>query len=175
VAAFLITGNPGSGKTTVALELTRRGFSALDTDEIAGWETAAGVRVGQPEHATEQWLLRHRWVWDRERLDEAIRARSTSGQPVFPCGIATNQRQLLDRFERVFLLSLDDRTQLDRLDTASNAHRNEAQRAQILRGRPVFEDEMRSAGAVVLDGRQPTPVVVDRILHEVHRGSSRPD
>jgi shikimate kinase len=170
----LITGNPGSGKTTVALELARRGFPALDTDEIAGWETATGVSVGQPDHATDEWLREHRWVWRRSRLEAAIAARTTAGQPVFLCGIAVNQRQMLDCFERVFLLSLDDRTQLDRLDTASNAHRNAAQRAQIIRGRPVFEQEMRSAGAVVLDGRQPTARLVGRILQEVHR-STRPE
>ena len=169
MAAFLITGNPGSGKTTVALELARRGFTALDTDEIAGWETAAGVPGGQPEHATDQWLLEHRWVWRRSQLEDAIRSRTTAAQPVFLCGIARNQREMLDCFERVFLLSLDDRTQLDRLDTASNAHRNEAQRAQILRGRPVFEQEMRRAGAVVLDGRLPTPRLVSRILRGVRQ------
>ncbi len=174
MAAFLITGNPGSGKTTVALELRKRGFTALDTDEIAGWETAAGVSVSQPEHATDEWLLEHRWVWSRSRLEDAIRARTTAGQPVFLCGIALNQREMLDCFELVFLLSLDDTTQIDRLDTASNAHRNETQRNQIIRGRPVLEQEMRAAGAVVLDGRQPTPRVVDRILHEVRRSSSRP-
>ena len=79
---------------------------------------------------------------------------------------------MLDCFDLVFLLSLDDRTQIDRLDTASNAHRNEAKRAQIIRGRSVFEQEMRAAGAVVLDGRQPTSRIVDRILREV-RPTSR--
>jgi hypothetical protein len=49
----------------------------------------------------------------------------------------------------------------------SNAHRNAAQRAQIIRGRPVFEQEMRAAGALMLDGRQPTSRIVDRILHEI--------
>ena len=42
-----------------------------------------------------------------------------------------------DCFALAFLLSLDDTTQRDRLDTASNAHRNEAQRAQIIQGRPM--------------------------------------
>jgi hypothetical protein len=174
MVAFLITGNPGSGKTTVALELTRRGFTALDTDEIAGWETATGVSVSQPEHPTDEWLLSHRWVWSRTRLEDAIRARTAGGQPVFLCGIALNQREMLDCFRLVFLLSLDDTTQLDRLDTPSNAHRNEAQRAQIIQGRPMFEREMRAAGAVILDGREPTPRVVDRILHEVRATGSVP-
>ena len=92
-----------------------------------------------------------------------------SGNTFFLCGIAMNQREMLDFFELVFLLSLDDATQLDRLNTASNAHRNGAQRAQIIQGRLVFEQEMRSAGAVILDGRQPTPVVAGRIVQEVRR------
>ena len=150
MAAYLITGNPGSGKTTVALELTRRGHTALDTDEIAGWETAEGRAVGQPHHPTDEWLRKHRWVWRRSRLEDAIRVREAAGRPVFLCGTAVNQREMLDCFDLVFLLSLDDTTQLDRLDTASNAHRNAAQRAQIVRGRPVFEEEMRAAGALVL-------------------------
>lgn len=164
--AYLVTGNPGSGKTTVALELARRGFTAIDTDEIAGWETAEGLAVGQPEHPTDEWLRQHRWVWRRSRLEDAIQLRTTVRHPVFLCGIAANQREMLDCFDLVFLLSLDDSTQLDRLDTASNAHRNAAQRTQIIRGRPVFEQEMRAAGALVLDGRRPTSRVVDRILHE---------
>ena len=169
--AYLITGNPGSGKTTVALELTRRGFTALDTDDIAGWENDEGHAVSQPDHPTDEWWRRHQWVWRRSRLQDAIQARATAGRPVFLCGIAVNQREMLDCFDLVFLLSLDDATQLSRLDTASNSHRNVAQRAQIIHGRPVFEHEMRTAGALVLDGRQPTSQTVDRILHEVGRTS----
>jgi predicted ATPase len=32
MAAFLVTGNPGSGKTTLAAELARRGLVAIDPD-----------------------------------------------------------------------------------------------------------------------------------------------
>jgi dephospho-CoA kinase len=43
--AVLITGNPGSGKTSLAAELARRGCAVLDADDLAGWETAAGEPV----------------------------------------------------------------------------------------------------------------------------------
>ena len=56
----------------MALELTRLGFAAADTGEIAGWETATGVSVRQPEHATDEWLLSHLWVWNRRRPEETI-------------------------------------------------------------------------------------------------------
>jgi shikimate kinase len=173
VSAFLITGNPGSGKTTIANELSRRGLAAADTDQIAHWETTSGQRVRRPEHPSDEWLRRHRWVMSRPRLEETIRTTTAGGQHVYLCGIAANQRDMLDLFTRVFLLSMDYKTQLARLNTPANAHRNAAQRAQILQGRPAFEHEMRAAGAVVLDGSQPIPDLVDRILDEASNADRR--
>lgn len=74
-----------------------------------------------------------------------------------------NQRDMLDLFATVFLLSIDHETQLRRLDTPDNADRNEAQRTQILEGRATFERQMRAVGAVVLDGSRPTGELVDRV------------
>jgi len=166
VATVLITGNPGSGKTSLARELSQLGYAALDTDQLAGWETASGTQVTQPLGATDEWLLSHRWVWSRPRLQEVIGARPP-GQPSFLCGIAMNQPDLLDLFDEVFLLALDDATQRERLDTPDNAHRDAALRAQILEGRALFQHEMRDAGAVVLDGRRPTEVLAGQILGRV--------
>jgi dephospho-CoA kinase len=175
MSAFLITGNPGSGKTTIANELSRRGMAAVDTDQSARWETASGVPVSQPEHPSDEWLLSHRWVWSRRRIEQIIRPQSAAGQHIYLCGIAINQRDMLDLFTTVFLLSIDHETQLTRLDTPANADRNSAQRAQILEGRPAFEREMRAAGAVVLDASRPIPELVSRIVHEVSRiDRSRP-
>jgi dephospho-CoA kinase len=46
--AFLVTGNPGSGTSALARELTGRGVPAIDPDEdpeLARWADAAGRRV----------------------------------------------------------------------------------------------------------------------------------
>lgn len=86
--AFLITGNPGSGKTSVARQLARRGYAAFDADEVAGWETASGTAVAQPPAPTDEWLLSHRWVWFRARLEALVSEHSEGRQPVFVCGIA---------------------------------------------------------------------------------------
>ena len=173
MAAFLITGNPGSGKTTLALELSRRGMIAVDADDTAHWETTAGVPATQPERASDEWLLGHRWVWSRPRIEEVIRPHAAAGRHVFLCGIAMNQRDMLDLFTTVFLLSIDHETQLSRLDTPDNADRNAAQRAQILDGRATFERLMRAAGAVVLDGSRPTRELASRIHDEVSRTDRR--
>ena len=84
--AYLIPGNPRVRKTTVARELIRRGLTALDTDEIAGWETAEGCAAAQPDDPTGEWLSQHRWVWRRNRLEAAIQARAAAGRPVFSAG-----------------------------------------------------------------------------------------
>ncbi len=86
---------------------------------------------------------------------------------VFICGIATNQDQLLDLFDRVFLLQIDGRTQEGRL-AAHDAHnppgRSEAGRQQIRDGRAVFEAQMLRLGAIALDGRAPAALVADELL-----------
>ena len=172
MGAFLVTGNPGSGKTMLSRVLSRRGFSAVDADELAGWETEGGEEVTEPGGATDAWRLTHRWAWRRRLVSELVSAHATAGRDVFLCGIARNQRDMLDLFDAVFLLALDEATQDERLRTPANAHRGEALRAEIRDGRPVFEQEARSAGAVVLDGRLPTAVLADLVLQEALGRSS---
>jgi gluconate kinase len=167
VDAVLITGNPGSGKSSLARQLSRCGCSTIDADDIAGWETSSGTPAVQPVSPGDDWWTQHRWVWTRSRVEGAIRERASPSQPLFVCGIAINQRDMLDLFDLVFLLAIDHATQIARLDEPSNAHRTAAARAQILDGRPVFEAEMQAAGAITLDGRQPTPALARRILNEV--------
>lgn len=165
MTAYLVTGNPGSGKSMMVAELTRRGFQALDTDDLAGWVDDSGTTAAQPLNVTATWLASHHWEWTRAAFERIL--QKADAPPVFFCGIATNQLDMLDLFEVVFLLTLNEQTQIDRLDAASNADRNSAQRAEILEGRPVFEAQMQKAGAVILDGRQPTATLADAILRAV--------
>lgn len=167
MAIVLITGNPGSGKTELARALTRLGHTALDADEIAHWESEDGAEVTAPEQQTAEWLQCHHWVWGRATLAAAIDEHAAQGGDLFVCGIAIDQFELMDLFDIVFLLSLDDATQHQRLNTPANASRNAAQRAQIVAGRVVFEQQARAAGAVALDATKPTPVLAREVLQEV--------
>ena len=166
MAVVLITGNPGAGKTDVARELCRRGFVALDADDLARWETVEGRPADPPEELTYDWLQAHRWVWGRTNVLAGIAERTSAEGHVFLCGIALDLEELLDVFDVVFLLSIDEQTQVHRLDAPSNANRNPDQRRQIIEGRPEFERRMRAHGAVVLDGRDPTPALVAQIVSE---------
>jgi hypothetical protein len=171
MAAFLVTGNPGSGKTTLAAELARRGLAAIDPDydaDLSFWQDDSGTRTlkaAGPAQPDEHWLRAHHWVWSRSRLEDRLRDRPEA--PVFVCGIALNIHQVSDLFERVFLLRIDAETQDQRLlayDMMNPPGRNEAGRQQIRTGRPFFEAQMLELGASALDGTAPTSAVADQLL-----------
>ena len=86
MAAFLITGNPGSGRTTLAGELARRGFTALDTDRIAGGEAASGTpgearRPGAVQAAPGRWGLNLSETPDAVAGQSGSRRQSSSWSP----------------------------------------------------------------------------------------------
>ena len=165
--ASLITGNPGSGKSVLGRELARRGLLAIDPDYDPGlshWEDAAGNWVCGPQRPDEQWLGSHRWVWSRCRMEEIL---ARHDRAVFVCGIASNQDELLDLFDRVFLLHIDAQAQearLDAHDARNPPGRSEAGRQEIREGRAVFEARMLRHGAIAIDATSPPAAVADELI-----------
>jgi gluconate kinase len=168
VRAFLITGNPGSGKSTLAGELSRRGEVAIDADDLASWADESGMAVDPPACVDEAWQLDHRWVWNRDRVEAAIAASEHSSGVMFVCGIAVNQHQMLDVFERVFLLVLEAAAQDARLARATSPQRTEGVKQQIRDGRAAFQATMLAAGAVPLDATSSPALLADTVLAFVH-------
>lgn len=159
--AFLVTGNPGSGKSTLAAELSRRGLTARDADDLAFWTDSTGTPVDPPPDADDAWQTAHLWVWSRSRIEAALAA--VDG-PVVLCGIARNQDEMLDLFERIFLLVIDEDAQNARLARATSPLRTEAVKQQIRDGRPIFQAQMLARGAIPLDATAAPTVLADVLL-----------
>jgi hypothetical protein len=111
---------------------------AIDPDDdpqLSYWEDAAGRRVCGPPRPDEQWLGSHRWVWSRGRMEEIL---AEQDRAVFICGIARNQDDMMDLFDRVLLLHIDEASQEARLDCHDALHppgRSEAGRSTSMLAR----------------------------------------
>lgn len=170
--ATLISGNPGAGKTTLTAELLRRGVRAMDADAVPGlaaWLDSEGAVVGDGSlRPTPQLLADCYWGWSAPRVDEVVEALGPTGVLL---GIAVNQWDFTDRFDRLVLLELDETTQQDRIRS-----RDPLFQQQIQDGLPVLQARMIERGAARIDATRPAEVVADAVVallaeHARPRGS----
>ena len=168
MSAVLITGGSGAGKSSVAAMLADRGLVAIDADsdqELARWVDASGRVADRPAEPDAAWLRQHQWAWDPRRLDELISAADPA--TLFVCGNAANEISLMDRFDRVLLLVIDEPTMLARLDEPGRDNDFGCAgdtRELLRRWLPGYQACMHAHGAIPIDATKPLHQVTDTIL-----------
>lgn len=165
--AYLITGYPATGKSSVADELARRGYAAYNTDDIPGLShhahkdgTPVDLSKGHIEDKSEL-----EWVWNKDKLIELLH----SADKVFICAITSRQHEFYDQFDKIFVLTIDEATLKHRLLTRTTndfgKHPNEMK--MLVDGREGFERQMLKEGAIPIDATQPLDKVADEILEKL--------
>jgi adenylate kinase family enzyme len=111
VKNYVIEGVSGTGKTTVAEELQRRGYHVIHGDrELKYWgDPKTGLPVDEPDHESEWdkvlWRQQHH-LWDLEKVKSVIADQSI---PIsFFCGGSRNFDSFKDLLEGVFILDVKD-------------------------------------------------------------------
>jgi hypothetical protein len=137
--ASLVSGNPGSGKSTLTLELQRRGYRALDADRVPGlaaWLNSDGAVIGDGSLTpTRELLATCFWGWSGARLDEVLVDLGSDG---ILLGIAVNQWEFIERFNRLVLLELDPVTQGERVSSRDRLFREQIEDGLLrLKPRPI--------------------------------------
>lgn len=170
---YLIEGVSGTGKTSVATELQRRGYHVIHGDRELAYkgdpetgEPLDGSAHGQ-DSADVAFGHRHH-LWDVDKVKSLIADRS---HPLsFFCGGSRNFHRFVDLFDGVFVLNVDVDTLNSRL-----ARRPEdefggkpAERDVILRLHATQEDVPRNATGI--DATAPLASVVDDILSKCQQG-----
>lgn len=170
MTAVLITGGSGSGKTTVAAGLARRGKSSIDADAdplLARFVDGVGRIVRRPAAPDWEWLTRHRWEWDPLRLEELLIAADHADQRLYVCGNASNETDFFHHFDHVILLEIDEPTMLRRLDEPSRENdfgRIGDTLTLLWRWLPDYQARMRALGVEVVNATRPLESVVGSIL-----------
>lgn len=174
MALIYITGIAGAGKSEVYKQLKERGLEVHGTDEdmLAGfYNNESGERVENPSDAgktpTAEWREHHTWQLPRKTVEQL--AKVSAGKAVFLCGVASNEEDFLDLFDKLFALVIDDATLTQRITTrTSNSFgKDEGELAQIYDWQTSTQAYYNKYGFIEVDATQPIERVVDEILEQV--------
>jgi dephospho-CoA kinase len=139
----------GTGKSTALIELERRGFEVVDTDEPprSEWSDEDGG-----------------YVW-REDLITELLARN-DGPTLYVSGTVSNQGWFYSRFDAVVLLSAPAAVLLQRLEsrTTNDYGKTREQRELILSHLAEVEPLLRASCTHEIDATQPIADVVGQLV-----------
>jgi dephospho-CoA kinase len=161
MAAILVTGMSGTGKSTALRILGERGYRVVDTDTDAWSEW-----VTLPDGSLD-------WVWRVEAIDELL--DRTRDDALFVAGCKSNQGLFYARFDQVVLLSAPVDVLLARIDARDDNPYGKlpAERELILRHVAEVEPLLRATATVEIDASAPIARVVEQ-LEALASGDPRP-
>jgi AAA domain len=150
----LVTGMSGTGKSSALVELGRRGYHVVDTDE-PGWTewVAAPGEMGGGE-----------WLWVEGRMLELLDLDEAG--TLFVQGCVRNQGKFYPRFDAVVLLSAPAQVILDRVAnrTTHDYGKGPAERELILHRLETVEPFLRPGCTHELDASRPLDDVVADLI-----------
>ena len=166
---YLITGVAGTGKSTLAKELRRRGYAAYDTEEGFSYyvDKATGERCVYPKEPSPEWYERHERVFDEKILMNLLKKHAE--EPLFIASITANQAKYYDQFDKVFLLTAPDEVIVHRLGTRTNNYfgRHPLDLQRVIGRHQQFDDELKAQGAQPVDSTQPIETVASEIIKAI--------
>lgn len=152
VAAVLITGMSGTGKSAALAELARRGHRVVDTDQ-GGWSEVVPC-ADWP--GSEQ-------LWRENRVDLLLSQQGDGA--LFVAGCVSNQVTFYPRFDAVVLLSAPLDVILERVTSReTNPYgKTDQQRVEIAHYLATVEPLLRGGASAEIDTRKPLDEVVDEL------------
>ena len=168
---FLIDGVSGSGKTSVATELQRRGYQVVHGDRELQYRgdpatgTAMDVPVSFPDDQRRAAWIHEHLCWPVEKVEALV---ADDEEPVtFFCGGSRNSQMFIHLFDAVFVLDVDRDTLSRRLDARPEDEwgggGRRAEHELVLRLHRTKED---LPDGIVIDATPPLAYVVDEILRQ---------
>ncbi|MFJ1311957.1 AAA family ATPase [Agrobacterium sp. P15N1-A] len=166
VRNYLIEGVSGTGKTSVATELQRRGYHVIHGDRELAYkgdpETGEPVDLSLFQGDGDMVYRHRRHIWDVEKVQALVTDRRHTN--TFFCGGSRNFQRFIELFDQVFVLDVDVATLRRRLTERPEGEfgGKPAEREFVLQLHARKED--LPADATVIDSSRSLDMVVDDIL-----------
>lgn len=169
MSLIYVTGIAGSGKSTVCTELKKRGYETQEGDDGLSdfYDNGTGEVARRPVDVAErtiEWRSKHTWKMSRDKLLH-LKANS-NGKTAFVCGVASNEDEYLDVFDKIFALTVDIDTLKQRINDRDDHSFGKLPNEMdiILEWQQGVRDHYHKVGAQVIDATKPLNVVVDEIV-----------
>lgn len=160
----LLTGQSGTGKSTILGELRKRGFATFDTDDLPGVTRLEIKATGAPAEWPAGYIDWGYYAWNWQA--KPLRAIMNTPGTIFVGAIVGNQKEFYPLFDRIVVLTIDD-DELYRRRTARTSHRPNDSEENIIRSVARNQEKIASfirAGALPIANDRPVATVVDEIL-----------
>ena len=157
----LITGRPGSGKTTVIESLKQRGFQAFNTDDMPEITKLEEQETGKPVPWPEGVVNWKKYIWNWQ--EAGLRNLLQSESDIFIGAIVGNQQKFYPLFDKIFALTISAETLQKRLD--SHAHLRTAQeKEQAIAVHYNKQARFEKQGLVLIPADRSVDEIIDDIL-----------
>lgn len=161
-----ITGESGTGKTTLGRNLKQKGFSVVDIDEdgLCYWiDKKTKVRITYKADLSKKFIDTHSWICDIDRLLKTIEGNTI---PVFIIGMPENIEDIIRISDTVILLKCQQEIFINRILKRKDNDFGKDKSAQeiILNRYKSFEKRIENLGAVVINTHTSEEEVVDAVL-----------
>jgi len=166
VKNYLIDGVSGTGKTSVAEELERRGYHVLHGDRTLAYfgdpETGERLPALSRDRVDNITWAYDRWIWDVDKVKAAMADQSPALS--FFCGGSRNAHRYIDLFDGIFVLEVDLDTLKRRVSgRGDDEFGGKPEQWALLERLHATKHGIPKSG-IAVDATQPVARVVDAIL-----------
>jgi len=167
--SILITGISGTGKSAICDELNRLGYKAFNIEEIKGLFSMINKKTCKPfknfDNDNIESVKQADWICNKRKLQHLMKKNSEE-KLVFYCGTASNLNDLLQLFDKIFLLQTNQKILRERLSnrTSNNFGRTAEIQKLVFSWKKLWEDHMKKKGAIIINANHSLQEIAINIL-----------